>query len=57
MTVMGHDENLPAGSQDIFMLDDSTLAWAQVNDPSNGAQIRATKPTWLLNDVSAMAGR
>jgi len=54
---MGHDENLPAGSQDIFMLDDSTLAWAQVNDPSNGAQIRATKPTWLLNDVSAMAGR
>jgi hypothetical protein len=43
VTVVGHDENLPAGSQDIFMLDDSTLAWGQVNDPSNGAQIRVTK--------------
>jgi hypothetical protein len=43
VTVVGHDENLPAGSQDIFMLDDSTLAWGQVNDPSNSAQIRVTK--------------
>jgi hypothetical protein len=43
VTVVGHDDGLPAGSQDIFMLDDSTLAWGQVNDPNSGAQIRVTK--------------
>ena len=43
VTVVGHDDSLPAGSQDTFMLDDSTLAWGQVNDPSNGAQITVTK--------------
>jgi hypothetical protein len=41
--VVGHDDSLPAGSQDIFMLDDSTLAWGQVNDPGSGAQITVTK--------------
>lgn len=37
--VVGHDGSQPAGSQDTFMLDDSTLAWGQVNDPRNGGQI------------------
>jgi hypothetical protein len=41
--VVGHDNSQPAGSQDTFLLDDSTLAWGQVNDPSSGAQIRVTK--------------
>ncbi|MGH3634357.1 MAG: hypothetical protein ACRDTS_09720, partial [Mycobacterium sp.] len=29
--VVGHDDSQPAGSQDTFLLDDSTLAWGQVN--------------------------
>jgi hypothetical protein len=41
--VVGHDASQPAGSQDTFLLDDSTLAWGQVNDPSSSAQIRVTK--------------
>jgi hypothetical protein len=41
--VVGHDDSQPAGSQDTFLLDDSTLAWGQVNDPSSSAQIRVTK--------------
>jgi hypothetical protein len=41
--VVGHDDSQPAGSQDTFLLDDSTLAWGQVNDPSSRAQIRVTK--------------
>ncbi|MGO9099619.1 MAG: hypothetical protein ACLP9Y_09320, partial [Mycobacterium sp.] len=43
VTVLGHDDSLPAGSQDAFMLDDSTLAWGQVGDPSHGAQITVSK--------------
>jgi hypothetical protein len=43
VTVVGHDDSQPAGSQDTFLLDDSTLAWGQVNDPSSSAQIRVTK--------------
>jgi hypothetical protein len=43
VTVLGHDDSQPAGSQDTFMLDDGTLAWGQVGDPSNGAQITVTK--------------
>jgi hypothetical protein len=43
VTVVGHDPNQPAGSQDTFMLDDSTLAWGQVNDPRDGGQITVTK--------------
>ncbi|MDT5118474.1 MAG: hypothetical protein QOE30_4213 [Mycobacterium sp.] len=43
VTVVGHDDSQPAGSQDTFLLDDSTLAWGQVNDPSSGVQIRVTK--------------
>ena len=41
--VVGHDDKQPAGSQDTFLLDDSTLAWGQVNDPSSSSQIRVTK--------------
>ena len=41
--LVGHDGSQPAGSQDTFLLDDSTLAWGQVNDPATTAQIRLTK--------------
>jgi hypothetical protein len=40
---MGHDDNQPAGSQDAFMLNDTTLAWGQANDPHNGGKITVTK--------------
>ena len=43
MKVVGHDDSQPAGNQDTFLLDDSTLAWGQVNDPSSSAQITVTK--------------
>jgi hypothetical protein len=43
VAVLGHDASQPAGSQDTFLLDDSTLAWGQVNDPSGLAQIRVTR--------------
>jgi hypothetical protein len=41
--VLAHDGSQPAGSQDTFLLDDSTLAWGQVNDPSSLAQIRVIR--------------
>lgn len=41
--VVGHDDRQPAGSQDTFLLDDTTFAWGQINDPSTNAQIRVTK--------------
>jgi hypothetical protein len=41
--VVSHDGSQPAGSQDTFLLDDSTLAWGQINDPGSRAQIRVTK--------------
>jgi hypothetical protein len=41
--MVGHDDTLPAGSQDTFMLDDTTLAWGQANDPRNGGKITVTK--------------
>jgi hypothetical protein len=43
VTVVGHDDSQSAGSQDTFLLDDSTLAWGQVNDPSSSVQIRVTR--------------
>ncbi len=45
VAVVGLDDSQPAGSRDtIFLLDDSTLAWGQVNDSSNAStQIRVTK--------------
>jgi hypothetical protein len=33
----------PAGSQDTFLLDDSTLALGQVTDPSGNSQITVTR--------------
>lgn len=41
--VVGHDDSQPAGSQDTFLLDDSTLAWGQINDANSFAQIKVTK--------------
>ncbi|HWF28707.1 MAG TPA: hypothetical protein VG327_10070 [Mycobacterium sp.] len=41
--IVGHDGTQPAGGQDTFLLDDSTLAWGQINDPGGSAQIRVTK--------------
>jgi hypothetical protein len=41
--IVGHNDSQPAGSQDTFLLDDSTLAWGQINDPGSRAQIRVTK--------------
>jgi hypothetical protein len=43
VTAVGHDDSQPAGSQDTFMLDDSTLAWGHANDPKDGGQITVTK--------------
>lgn len=44
---VGHDDSQPAGSQDTFMLDDSTLAWGQATTPSDGGQITVTKTQTL----------
>lgn len=44
---VGHDDSQPAGSQDTFMLDDSTLAWGQANNPTDGGQITVTKTQTL----------
>jgi hypothetical protein len=41
--MVGHDGSQPAGSQDTFMLDDTTLAWGQANDARNGGKITVTK--------------
>ncbi|OBG40028.1 hypothetical protein A5673_11615 [Mycobacterium sp. E3198] len=41
--VVGHDASQPAGSQDTFLLNDSTLAWGQVDDASSATQIRVTR--------------
>ncbi|ORV60822.1 hypothetical protein AWC03_11225 [Mycobacterium europaeum] len=45
VAVVGVDNSQPAGSRDtMFLLDDSTLAWGQVNDTSSAnSQIRVTK--------------
>jgi hypothetical protein len=43
VTVVGHNDSQPAGSQDTFMLDDSTLAWGQVTNPGNGGRVTVTK--------------
>ncbi|KKC02341.1 hypothetical protein [Mycobacterium nebraskense] len=44
VAVVGRDESQPGGSQDTFLLDDSTMAWGQVNDSiSSSAQIKVTK--------------
>ncbi|OBH56649.1 hypothetical protein [Mycobacterium sp. E2479] len=48
VAVVGHDGGQPAGGQDTFLLDDSTLAWGQIDNSSSApAQIRVikTQPT------------
>ena len=47
--LVGHDTSQPAGSQDTFLFDDSTLAWGQINDASSNAQIKVTKTQSLPN--------
>jgi Mycobacterium 19 kDa lipoprotein antigen len=44
---VGRDDSQPAGSQDTFMLNDSTLAWGQANNPTDGGQITVTKTQTL----------
>jgi hypothetical protein len=41
--VAGRDQSQPPGSQDVFMLDDNTLAWGQVNDPRDGGQVSVVR--------------
>jgi hypothetical protein len=41
--VLGHDDSQPAGGRDTFLLDDSTLAWGQVNDPTSPTQITVSR--------------
>ncbi|WAJ43608.1 hypothetical protein OK015_20765 [Mycobacterium sp. Aquia_216] len=43
VAVVGRDESQSVGSQDTFLLDDSTVAWGQVGDPATGVQIRVSK--------------
>ncbi|OBI20122.1 hypothetical protein [Mycobacterium sp. E2497] len=44
VAVVGRDESQPGGSQQTFLLDDSTMAWGEINDSSSSnAQIRVTK--------------
>ncbi len=43
VTMVGHDDSKPAGEQDTFMLDDSMLAWGQVNPPNSPTQITVNK--------------
>ncbi|MCA2254763.1 hypothetical protein JF770_05745 [Mycobacterium intracellulare] len=48
VAVVGHDGSQSPGSQDTFLLDDSTLAWGQIDNSSSApAQIRVikTQPT------------
>jgi hypothetical protein len=42
--LVGHDDHQPAGSQDTFLLDDSTLAWGQINDPRAQIKVTRTQP-------------
>jgi hypothetical protein len=37
VTVVGHDDNLPAGQRDVFMLNDSTLARGEIQPSPDGA--------------------
>jgi hypothetical protein len=47
VTLAGHDDNAPVGQQDTMMLNDTTLAWGQVDDPKDGGHvtIQKTQPT------------
>lgn len=41
--LVGRDDSQSAGSRDTFLLDDSTFAWGQINDPGSNTQIKVTK--------------
>ncbi|EFG77886.1 Tat pathway signal sequence domain protein [Mycobacterium parascrofulaceum ATCC BAA-614] len=44
VAVVRRDDSQPGGSQVVFLLDDSTMAWGEINDSSSSnAQIRVTK--------------
>lgn len=47
VTLVGHDDNAPVGQQDTMMLNDTTLAWGQADDPKDGGHvtIQKTQPT------------
>jgi hypothetical protein len=49
VTVVGHDDSRPVGQQDTLMLDDSTLAWGQVQDGRDGGAVQ-------IADVQTMPG-
>ena len=40
VTVVGHDDSRPAGQQDTLMLNDSTVAWGQVQDGRDGGAVQ-----------------
>jgi hypothetical protein len=42
VTMVGHDDSLPAGQQDVFLLDDSTLARGEVHPAPDGAPPQVT---------------
>ena len=39
VTMIGHDDSLPEGQQDAFMINDSTLAHGKVDKPEDGGQV------------------
>jgi hypothetical protein len=43
VTVVGHDDSRPVGQQDTLMLNDSTLAWGQVQDGGCGETVQIAK--------------
>lgn len=47
VTLVGHDDNAPVGQQDTMMLNNTTLAWGQADDPKDGGHvtIQKTQPT------------
>jgi hypothetical protein len=51
VTAVGHDDSLPAGQQDVFMLDDSTLARGEIQPSPDGGPPQVT-----LQQTQSMPG-
>lgn len=51
VTAVGHDDSLPAGQQDVFMLDDSTLARGEIQPSPDGGPPQVT-----LQQTQALPG-
>jgi len=51
VTAVGHDDSLPAGQQDVFMLDDSTLARGEIQPRPDGGP-----PQITLQQTQALPG-